>query len=94
MHLLRWHNLKSMRNLLLPPKPRLSINLRRRLKVRTNSTILIAEEDGVQDGQVRNGLLDVVGVDGAGLAEELNTTLSAHAKCADTDIWGVIEVRT
>ena len=71
MHLLRRHNLKSMRNLLLPPKPRLPINLSRRLEVGTERAVLAAEENSVQDGQVGDGLLDVVGVDGAGFAEEL-----------------------
>lgn len=60
-----------MRNLLLPSKPGLSIDLSRRLEVRTNGAVLVAEEDGVQDSQVRDGLLDVVGVDGAVLAEVL-----------------------
>ena len=87
MHLLGRHDLESMRKLLLPPKPRLSINFRGGLKVRANSAILIAEEDSVQDGQVRDRLLDVVGVDGAGLAEVLITTVLVRAGCVDMDIW-------
>lgn len=79
--LVRRHHLESVCNLLLPAEPRLSVDLSGRLEVSTNLAVLVAEEDGVQDGQVGDGLLDVVGVDGAVLAEELINRLLAYGLC-------------
>jgi len=66
-YLRRRHSLKSLRNLLLPSKPRLSVDLSSRLQSRANATI-VQQHSAQHNLVVAEGFLLVVDVRGAVLA--------------------------
>lgn len=74
-YLRRRHRLKSLGNLLLPSKPRLSVNLRGGLEACTQTAVV--QEDGAQDDVLGHDVLLVVDVRGAVLAVILIATLLA-----------------
>jgi hypothetical protein len=62
-----WHGLESLRNLLLPSKPGLAVDLGRRLEASPNATV-VKEDSAEHDLVVAESLLCVVDVGGAVLA--------------------------
>jgi hypothetical protein len=62
-----WHGLESLRNLLLPSKPGLAVDLGRRLEACPNATV-VKEDSAEHDLVVAESLLCVVDVGGAVLA--------------------------
>lgn len=81
-HLRRRHRLKSLRYLLLPPEPRLAVNLRRRLQSRAKSAV-VQKHSAKDDCVGAESLLVVVYVRGAVLAVVLCISLAPRVVCRE-----------
>ena len=89
-YLRRRHLFKSLRNLLLPPKPRLAINLRRRLEPCTKTAVV--EKHSAQNDIIVHDVLLVIYVCGAVLAVVLIPSLAQHS--LDNMLWDVDDLRS